>query len=105
MAGVVPCSSSTLSLLTSLNFHYQEQCRALHAHSFILSTQRRGLYVCAAKKKVSFTDQILDYIEGNLCFHLSVVLIICKVFSGPNWVWLLSVHSCYLLSKSLCLIV
>ncbi|KAM5579536.1 hypothetical protein ABKV19_009355 [Rosa sericea] len=63
MAGVLPCSSSTLSLLTPLNFHSQEQCRALHSHS--LSTQRRGLFVCAAKKKVSFTDQILDYIEGG----------------------------------------
>ncbi|XP_050379812.1 uncharacterized protein LOC126797187 [Argentina anserina] len=59
MAGVLPCSSSTLSLLTPRNFHSQEQCRALHSHP--LST----LFVCAAKKKVSFTDQILDYIEGG----------------------------------------
>ncbi|XP_024184229.1 uncharacterized protein LOC112189189 isoform X1 [Rosa chinensis] len=63
MAGVLPCSSSTLSLLTPLNFHSQEQCRALYSQS--LSTQRCGLFVCAAKKKVSFTDQILDYIEGG----------------------------------------
>lgn len=96
MAGVLPCSSSTLSLLTPLNFHSQDQCRPLHSHS--LNTQRNGLFVCAAKKKVSFTDQILDYIEGK---HLkfSSFSLWYKVSSGPNWVnffviWLFYVHIC-----------
>ncbi|XP_034209088.1 uncharacterized protein LOC117622505 isoform X2 [Prunus dulcis] len=61
MAGVLP-SSSTLSLLASLNLPYQKPS---YSSCFILSTRKRPLVQCKAKKKVSFTDQILDYIEGG----------------------------------------
>ncbi|ONI15408.1 hypothetical protein PRUPE_3G042700 [Prunus persica] len=61
MAGVLP-SSSTLSLLASLNLPYQKPS---YSSCFILRTRKRPLVQCKAKKKVSFTDQILDYIEGG----------------------------------------
>ncbi|CAL2245034.1 unnamed protein product [Prunus armeniaca] len=61
MAGVLP-SSSTLSLLASLNLPYQKPS---YSSCFILSTRKSPLVQCKAKKKVSFTDQILDYIEGG----------------------------------------
>ncbi|KAJ0075792.1 hypothetical protein Patl1_33638 [Pistacia atlantica] len=32
---------------------------------FVLNIEKRLLYRCSAKKKISFVDQILDYIEGG----------------------------------------
>ncbi|XP_031261852.1 uncharacterized protein LOC116120046 isoform X2 [Pistacia vera] len=32
---------------------------------FVLNIEKRPLYRCSAKKKISFVDQILDYIEGG----------------------------------------
>lgn len=33
---------------------------------FVLNIEKRLLYRCSAKKKISFVDQILDYIEGTV---------------------------------------
>lgn len=61
MAGVL---SSTVSPQTWLIFSYRKSSRALNYSSFIFSSEKRALVRCGAKKKISFTDQILDYIEG-----------------------------------------
>ena len=37
---------------------------------FDIEEKRRGLIRCPAKKKISFVDQILDYIEGTLFWFL-----------------------------------
>ncbi|XP_048318449.1 uncharacterized protein LOC107406386 isoform X2 [Ziziphus jujuba] len=66
MAGVLP---SILSPQTSLTRPYQKpcSCRAMNFSSFIFNEEKekRALVRCRAKKKISFTDQILDYIEGG----------------------------------------
>ncbi|XP_054781235.1 uncharacterized protein LOC129288605 isoform X2 [Prosopis cineraria] len=56
--------SSTLLLQNSLNFPPQTSRRPLDS-SFLFSSEKDYVIVCSAKKKVSFVDQILDYIEGG----------------------------------------
>ncbi|KAF3452055.1 hypothetical protein FNV43_RR08151 [Rhamnella rubrinervis] len=62
MAGVL---SSTVSPQTWLIFSNRKSSGVLNCSSFIFSGEKRGLVRCGAKKKISFTDQILDYIEGG----------------------------------------
>ncbi|XP_039004483.1 uncharacterized protein At2g37660, chloroplastic-like [Hibiscus syriacus] len=62
MAGTL--SSSTLHCKTYLVFGSQNPWRALNS-SFLINIGKRSLIRCSAKKKIGFTDQILDYIEGG----------------------------------------
>ncbi|KAL5579537.1 hypothetical protein UlMin_011979 [Ulmus minor] len=65
MAGVHP---STLSPWTSsiATFSDHKSSKAFNfSSSFFSTTENHASFRCAAKKKVSFTDQILDYIEGG----------------------------------------
>ncbi|KAF7843582.1 uncharacterized protein G2W53_000487 [Senna tora] len=57
--------SSTLLLQNSLNFPSHNQRKPFDSSSFLFSAEKGPLFVCSAKKKVSFVDQILDYIEGG----------------------------------------
>ncbi|PON47057.1 NAD(P)-binding domain containing protein [Parasponia andersonii] len=67
MATLLP---STLSLRTSLvAFSDHNSCCTTPLNSSFITTsstmEKRLLFRCLAKKKISFTDQILDYIEGG----------------------------------------
>ncbi|KAJ4833922.1 hypothetical protein Tsubulata_044619 [Turnera subulata] len=55
---MAPALSSTLVCQNSLIFHPQK-------NSMVFTTGNRALVRCSAKKKLSFMDQILDYIEGG----------------------------------------
>lgn len=62
MAASLP--PTLLSLHTSPFFSSQNSHRTENP-LFILSINNRSLLCCSAKKKLSFVDQILDYIEGG----------------------------------------
>ena len=48
---------------------------------FKSNIEKRALILCSAKKKLSFTDQILDYIEGIMYSGLcTMILVLCCVF-------------------------
>ncbi|KAH7565581.1 hypothetical protein JRO89_XS09G0230200 [Xanthoceras sorbifolium] len=72
MAGSV-LPAPTLFCQTSFIFSSSQRnlCTKVAKHpSFVFDVEgkRRGLVCCSAKKKISFVDQILDYIEGNFFF-------------------------------------
>ncbi|GMY34695.1 hypothetical protein FCV25MIE_29937 [Fagus crenata] len=50
---------------SSLFSHSQSSCKPLQYPCFKSNIQNRALVRCSAKKKLSFMDQILDYIEGG----------------------------------------
>ncbi|XP_023643465.1 uncharacterized protein LOC17894577 isoform X2 [Capsella rubella] len=56
--------SSLLSQGPSLLFSTSNQVSEAKC-GFVISSGKRGLVRCLAKKKISFVDQILDYIEGG----------------------------------------
>ncbi|XP_028752197.1 uncharacterized protein LOC114711930 isoform X2 [Neltuma alba] len=56
--------SSTLLLQNSINFPPQNSRRPFDS-SFLFSSEKGSITLCSAKKKISFVDQILDYIEGG----------------------------------------
>ncbi|KDP40711.1 hypothetical protein JCGZ_24710 [Jatropha curcas] len=62
MAVILP--SSTLLCQAFLSFSSQYPCKSLNP-SLIFYAKDRALVRCSAKKKISFVDQILDYIEGG----------------------------------------
>ncbi|KAH7565568.1 hypothetical protein JRO89_XS09G0228700 [Xanthoceras sorbifolium] len=69
MAGSV-LPAPTLFCQTSFIFSPSQRnlCTKVAKHpSFVFDVEekRRGLVCCSAKKKISFVDQILDYIEGG----------------------------------------
>ncbi|KAK4591296.1 hypothetical protein RGQ29_021473 [Quercus rubra] len=53
------------TLFLSLFSHSQTQCKTPQHPCFKSNIEKRALILCSAKKKLSFTDQILDYIEGG----------------------------------------
>ncbi|KAL9387693.1 hypothetical protein Peur_020817 [Populus x canadensis] len=61
MATALP---STAFCQTSFTFPSQNPCQ-VKSPSLIFRTKSHGLIRCSAKKKISFVDQILDYIEGG----------------------------------------
>uniref|UniRef100_A0A803NY92 NAD(P)-binding domain-containing protein n=1 Tax=Cannabis sativa TaxID=3483 RepID=A0A803NY92_CANSA len=65
MAGVLPCTS-TLSLRTFTDNNSISCCTPFNSTFLTTITSERALnFRCSAKKKISFADQILDYIEGG----------------------------------------
>ncbi|KAJ1420371.1 hypothetical protein SESBI_14508 [Sesbania bispinosa] len=56
--------SSTLLLQKSVPFTSQSS-RTAFGSPFLFNRENGSLVVCHAKKKISFMDQILDYIEGG----------------------------------------
>lgn len=68
--------STLLSQTSLVSFPSQNNipCKPTTPSSFTLTFQKRVLVRCSAKKKISFVDQILDYIEGttpcNAYWHL-----------------------------------
>lgn len=62
MAGTTTTTPSTLFL--SLFSHSQTQCKTPQHPCYKSNIEKRVHILCSAKKKPSFTDQILDYIEG-----------------------------------------
>lgn len=44
----------------------------------VVTPGKRSLVRCLAKKKISFVDQILDYIEGTFMFLFTFVYFSCK---------------------------
>lgn len=64
MAGVLPPTLPPPPSLLTFSDH-TSYSRPLNSNSFAIFTARsRSLFRCPAKKKISFADQILDYIEG-----------------------------------------
>jgi len=61
MATALP---STAFCQTSFTFPSQNPCK-VKSPSLIFRTKSHGHIRCSAKKKISFVDQILDYIEGT----------------------------------------
>ncbi|GMN36895.1 hypothetical protein TIFTF001_006382 [Ficus carica] len=65
MAGVLPPTLPPPPSLLTFSDH-TSYSRPLNSSSFSIFTARnRFLFRCLAKKKISFADQILDYIEGG----------------------------------------
>ncbi|XP_034900155.1 uncharacterized protein [Populus alba] len=62
MATALP---STTFCQTSFTFPSQNPPCKVKSPSLIFRTKSHGLIRCSAKKKISFVDQILDYIEGG----------------------------------------
>ncbi|XP_075664730.1 uncharacterized protein LOC142634317 isoform X4 [Castanea sativa] len=62
MAGT---TTTTTTLFLSLFSHSQTQCKTPQHPCFKSNIEKRVHILCSAKKKLSFTDQILDYIEGG----------------------------------------
>ncbi|KAJ6932768.1 hypothetical protein NC651_008251 [Populus alba x Populus x berolinensis] len=62
MATALP---STTFCQTSFTFPSQNPPSKVKSPSLIFRTKSHGLIRCSAKKKISFVDQILDYIEGG----------------------------------------
>lgn len=84
--------SSTLPLLKSVPFTSQSS-RTTFGSSFLFNSRENGSVVPHAKKKISFVDQILDYIEGRITFCMQskshvfvfsvlflVLMILCPFF-------------------------
>ncbi|XP_030972842.1 uncharacterized protein LOC115992762 isoform X1 [Quercus lobata] len=65
MAGTSTTTSPPSTLFLSLFSHSQTQCKTPQHPCFKSNIEKRALILCSAKKKLSFTDQILDYIEGG----------------------------------------
>ena len=69
------------TLFLSLFSHSQTQCKAPQHPCFKSNIEKRALILCSAKKKLSFTDQILDYIEGIMYSgSCTMILVLCCVF-------------------------
>ena len=70
------------TLFLSLFSHSQTQCKTPQHPCFKSNIEKRALILCSAKKKLSFTDQILDYIEGIIMYSGSrtMILVLCCVF-------------------------
>ncbi|KAF9685287.1 hypothetical protein SADUNF_Sadunf03G0038900 [Salix dunnii] len=62
MATALP---STAFCQTSFSFPSQNSCKVKISPSLIFPTKNHDHIRCSAKKKISFVDQILDYIEGG----------------------------------------
>ncbi|KAM3747212.1 hypothetical protein ACB098_05G019000 [Castanea mollissima] len=58
-------TTATTTLFLSLFSHSQTQCKTPQHPCFKSNIEKRVHILCSAKKKRSFTDQILDYIEGG----------------------------------------
>lgn len=61
---VLSMAGTTTTLFLSLFSHSQTQCKTPQHPCYKSNIEKRVHILCSAKKKPSFTDQILDYIEG-----------------------------------------